>query len=110
MGDTSQVRPTGPTQEQRDSKVPEPSPGALELGKKIYNGFPHWPHGGDNIDATVIARWIDKFVAARLDEAVRKARLESVRYVLSHAPGRLPQVVQDYVAELEKDALRAGER
>lgn len=44
-----------------------------------------------------------------LAQAVAKARLESAKKVIAHAPGRLPQAVQDYIAELERalaEALR----
>lgn len=39
-----------------------------------------------------------------------RARLEAVNYVIAHAPGRLPQLVQDYIARLESEiaALEGG--
>lgn len=42
--------------------------------------------------------------AAELSRLVAAARLEGAREVISHAPGRLPQAVQDYIAELERAA------
>jgi hypothetical protein len=39
-----------------------------------------------------------------LAEALRKSKLEAAEFIISHAPGRLPQAVQDYIAALRSEA------
>lgn len=77
----------------------------------ITGNSPQWSNNFGHEQALVDIDDAQRCLRAEIrsaDAMAAQAKLETAEKIISHAPGRLPQVVQDYIAELRQLAEHAA--